>query len=322
MSSVGQHTSHHTDCVIIGAGPAGISAALWLHAFEVPFRWFSTNGHVGGLLDRVNNRIGNYPGGNFPSGAALVEAFKAQLDHSDLTPPSDGHVLRLSQRPDNGWRITFVDEPALVADTVILATGTRYRSLGVTGEAEGMGQCVSQSATADGERFTGETVAVVGGGDAGFENALRLADHGCKVWMLLRNADFEARDSFVERVQANPQIEFYPFPTTVTEIRPHTHKNAGADGGCQLLLDVDGDRQSLDVACLFVRIGVDPVTPQIEPGLEVRSGFVVVDSRQRTSAAGLFAAGDVTASLLRSVATAVGTGATAAKAVALNLGRL
>jgi thioredoxin reductase (NADPH) len=257
----------------------------------------------------------------FASGGALIDAFEAQLDDSGPSRPEDAHLRRLERvftGSTDGWRLSFADRAPLSADTVILATGTRYRKLGVPGEVDGLGQCVSQSATADGERFDGKTVAVVGGGDAGFENALRLTEHDCKVWMLLRNERFEARDSFIERVQANPRIEFYPFPTTVTEIQP----DAGAEGQCRLRLDVAGHPKTLDVACLFVRIGVDPVTPQVEPAIELQDGFVIVDRHQQTSADALFAAGDVTNCVLRSVATAVGTGATAAKAAALHLGRL
>jgi thioredoxin reductase (NADPH) len=305
-----------TDCVIVGAGPAGISAAKWLLSFGVPFRWFSSDGDVGGLLHRVSNAIHNYPGGHFGSGLDLVDALRADVADLDGVSPVAAHVrqLRLS---DGRWHATFLDAAPVRADAVILATGTRYRTLGVPGEDEAMGDCVSQSATADGEHYTGRTVAVVGGGDAGFENALRLAEHGCNVWMLLRNDQFKARPHFVERVEANPKIEFYPFPTTVTEIRP-----GAGDDACRLILDVAGRRQLLDVACLFVRIGVEPVLPAIMPSLETSGGFVVVDSHQQTSADGLFAAGDVTDCLLRSVSTAVGAGATAAKAAALRLGYL
>jgi thioredoxin reductase (NADPH) len=319
MTSVHDHKppKDHIPCVVIGAGPAGISAAQWLPSFEVPFRWFSTNGDVGGLLQRVHNRIENYPGDFYASGGALVEVFEDQLDRGDLSHPESGHVRRIA-RDESGWRLTFADRPSITADTMIVATGTRYRRLGVPGEAETMGTYVSQSATADAQRVAGETCAVVGGGDAGFENALRLAETGCKVWMLLRNDDFKARASFVERVQAHPSIEFHPFPTTVTQVQP----DAGSNGLCRLQLDVVGRPQTLDVACLFVRIGVDPVSPQVEPSPVMVDGFMVVDRDQRTSARGIFAAGDITECPLRSVATAVGSGATAAKSVASYLGVL
>lgn len=318
MNSPRNHIDkEHTGCLVIGAGPAGISAAKWLRSFSVPFRWFSSDGDVGGLLHRVNNAIHNYPGGHFRSGIDLVETLRADVAELDVESPGAAHVRQL-RYVDGCWHATFLDHAPMTADAVILATGTRYRTLEVPGEQEAMGSCVSQSATADGARYAERTVAVVGGGDAGFENALRLAEQGCKVWMLLRNDQFEARPHFVERVVAHPHIEFFPFPTTVTEIRPFGGEGTGEED-CRLILDVAGRRQVLDVACLFVRIGVDPRLPAIVPSVETDDGFVVVDRHQRTSAQGLFAAGDVTDCLLRSVATAVGSGATAAKAVAQHL---
>jgi thioredoxin reductase len=127
--------------------------------------------------------------------------------------------------------------------------------------------------------------------------------------MLLRNDEFKARPEFVAAVMDDPNIEFYPFPTRVESIEP-------TDEGCQLMLDADGEAQSLDVACLFVKIGVEAVLPEIEPEIERENGFVVVDDTQMTSQTGLFAAGDVIKCPLRAVTSAVGTASDATKAVA------
>lgn len=301
-----------TQCAIIGAGPAGISAAMWLECFEVPFEWFAPGAKIGGLLERVNNTVVNFPGGCYGSGSALAEALAQSLQECEVSGPAASRLVG-ARRADGRWQLDFDQRPALACENLILATGTRYRDLGVPGESEGMGSYVSQSATADAPRVAGEQVAVVGGGDAGFENALILAEHGCDVSMLLRSPDFKARPAFVERAEAHPKIEIYPTPTVVERI-------AARPGGCRLELDVEGRSTSLDVACLFVRIGVDPVVPALSPEPEMRDGFLVVDSHQRTSLDGLLAAGDVTDCLLRSVATAVGSGATAARAAAASLG--
>lgn len=306
----------HSPCVVIGAGAAGVSAAKWLHSFEVDFRWFGTRGDIGGLLHRVNNTISNYPGGHYRSGEALIEALRQDVAEFSGPALEDGHVRTL-RRQDERWRIAFADHAPMTADAVILATGTSYRTLDVPGEAEAMGDCVSQSATADAERFAGRRCAVVGGGDAGFENALLLAEAGCEVHMLLRSRHFKARPRFVERAAEHPNIIFSSFPTVVKEINP-----LEGDEGCRLYLDVAGRHAHFTVACLFVRIGVDPVVPDIHPAVDSDHGFLIVDAHQRTSADGLFAAGDVTHCLLRSVATAVGTGATAAKAAAIQIGAL
>ncbi|MFW5968411.1 MAG: NAD(P)/FAD-dependent oxidoreductase [Persicimonas sp.] len=298
----------HTECTVIGAGAAGISAACWLATFEVDYRWFAPEGGFGGILQRVHNAIPNYPGGCYESGEELIDALRDGLERGDIAGPEAGR-LDSAHRSNDAWRLEFADRPALSSEAVILATGTRYRTLGVPGESEAMGDTVSQSATADAESVAGRHVAVVGGGDAGLENALILAEHDCQVTMLLRSEP-KARPTFLERAEADDRIEFYPIPTTVARIDP-------TDDGCRLHLNVRGERDQLDVARLFVRIGVDPVLPDITPQPErTDDGFLLVDDHQRTDLDGLLAASDVTACTLRSVATATGGGARAARTVA------
>ena len=196
------------------------------------------------------------------------------------------------------------------SDIVILATGTRYRTLGVPGEAEGLGSYVLQSSAQHAAAVAGRPVAVVGGGDAASENALNLARVGCAVTLLMRSEP-RARESFREQVAADPNIEVLPIPTTITSLEPR-------DDGCRLHLD---DDSILDVAALFVRISVDPVLPELSPMPERdREGYLVVDREGRTSLPGLLAAGDVTDLPLRGLATAMGAGARAAK-IAQPVGR-
>jgi thioredoxin reductase len=303
-------TVESTPCLIVGAGPAGISAAQWFVSLHVPFRWVSRGGEVGGFLHSVHNTITNYHGGIYEDGRALAEQMEAALGPSGAKRPESGDVSALTRTRDGIWMAEFTDRAPVLASTVILATGTRYRTLGVPGEQEGFQRgYVSQSGTRDAEKFSGEHVAVVGGGDSGFENAIHLSETGCSVSMLLRNDEFKARPEFVTTVQNDPRIEFYPFPTRIESIE-------AAGDGARLSLDVQGDRCTLDVACLFVKIGVEPVVPTIEPDIDKDGGFIVVDQTQMTSEAGLFAAGDVIKCPLRAVTSAVGTAADATKAVA------
>jgi thioredoxin reductase len=299
-----------TPCLIIGAGPAGISAAQWLVSLHVPFRWVTRGGEVGGFLHSVHNTITNYPGGVYENGSELADAMETMLEPSGTEHPESADVARLHRTKDGLWTAECRDRDPILASTVILATGTRYKTLGVPGELEGLERgYVSQSGTRDADRVRGEHVAIVGGGDSGFENAIRLSEVGCRVSMLLRNDEFKARPEFVAAVMDDSNIEFYPFPTRVESIEP-------TDEGCQLMLDVDGEAQSLDVACLFVKIGVEAVLPEIKPDIERENGFVVVDDTQMTSQTGLFAAGDVIKCPLRAVTSAVGTASDATKSVA------
>ena len=300
--------------LVIGAGPAGISTAIWLHNFDVPFHWVDAAGAVGGTLRRIHNEISNFPGGPFEDGQALCASLNGHLSTLDLAPKRHKIVsLRLNDHFDHP---VAVDDEKVEhqAHRIILATGTSYRRLGIPGETEGMGDFVSQSAAGDAPRFAGRSVAVVGGGDAAFENALILADHDCQVTILARNHNFHARTSFVEAVQHHRSIHIPPRPSVVTRIEP-------AQGGCRLFIDQQGHQSILEVAAVFIRIGVDPRVPGGCQSLQKDGrGFIVVDGRGRTSHSDIFAVGDVTITPLRSAITAAGSGAHAAKACAEDLG--
>lgn len=301
----------HPPVFIVGAGPAGISAALWLKSFGLSFDWVDPAERVGGLLRRVHNRIENYPGGPFPNGMALAANMQSHIRESGLSPRP---LAVESIDPFEGaLALTLSDGSVVKPELVMLATGTRYRKLGVPGEEEGLGTFVSQSATADGEDVAGRPVAVVGGGDAGFENALILARLGCQVTLLVRNPIFRARPAHIRAVEEHPGISIAPIPSRVQRID-------GTDKGCRLTVDQDGRICTIDVAALFVRIGVEPLLPGGSLILDSDSrGFLKVDQSFRTSHPCLLAIGDIISSPLRSVATAVGHGAAAAQICAAQL---
>lgn len=299
--------------LVVGAGPAGVSCAMWLDDFGVPFEWVDTDGRIGGMLTRVHNRISNYPGGDYEDGRALADALGRPLQDRGLRPQSST-VTRLRPRADHVTaQLDRVDTRRF--ELVVLATGTSYRTLDVPGETEGMeSECVSQSASAHGAKFAGRDVAVVGGGDAGFENALVLAQHGCRVTMLLRSTDFRARPAFVQAVREHPSIEISSIPSVIKRIEP-------TGDGCRLHVNRVDQTTTLKVAALFVRIGVDPVVP---PGCDELDtddeGYLVVDTAGYTSDNRILAAGDITHTPLPSVAVAVGEGATVAHSCASELG--
>lgn len=301
--------------LVIGAGPAGLSAVQWLQTYGIAFDWVSRGGHVGGMLEHVANPLPNYPGRQYENGAELAEDLRQQVREAAYAPPADATVSRLERRNER-WQATFEDREPAAYRAVVVATGTRYRDLGVPGEREGRGDYVSQSTSRDADRFGGRTVAVVGGGDAGFEGALQLARAGSHVHLLLRSEEFKARPQFVEPVREHPHIFIQPIPSRVECIEALPDPR-----GCRVHVDVQGRPTALEVACVFVRVGVDPVLPAVHPAPEIDdAGYLVVDRRQRTSVDGLFAAGDITDPPLPAVATAVGAGADAAVSVASFLG--
>ncbi len=302
-------------CTVVGAGVAGVCARLWLRTFELPTRWLAEDGEIGGILDRVHNPLENFPGANFEKGRHLADALCTQVDELDDLDLEAARVTSIRRR-DDLWRLETAGGKGFASRTVLLATGTRYRRLEIPGEQEGLGDYVSQSTARDADRFAGCTVAIVGGGDAGFEGALQLADREANVHMLLRNGDFKARPQFVERARQHRRVTIHPFPTTVERIEPLSDPR-----GCRLHVDRAGTATSLEVACLFVRIGVDPVWPDLSPEPEHdEGGYLAVDRHHRTSLERLYAAGEVTDTPLPCVATATGGAARAAHAAAIDLG--
>ena len=307
-------TEQDHNVLLVGAGPAGISAAIWLQDYGVPFLWIDRSRAVGGLLHRVHNCIQNYPGGVFDNGGTLAEHLNEHLLRLDLQPT--GGELVAIEREDEGLVATLDGTRIVRPELLLLTTGTRYRTLGVPGEKEGLGKWVSQSAMADADRFAGQSVAMVGGGDSAFEGAKVLAQAQCSVTMLIRSPELRARPEFVKTVQEDPRITIAPIPSVVERIAP-------TSSGCRLEIDQQGHRHTLEVAALFVRIGVEPALPSgcEELACDAR-GFLCVDHAMTTSAPDILAAGDLRSTDLRSVAVSVGDGAQAAQSCAALLGFL
>ena len=300
--------------LLVGAGAAGVGAALWLHDFEVPFDWLDRRGEIGGILRRVHNGIDNYPCRRFEDGNDLIAELRSHTQVLELAP----RRATLDRVDLSGSNLTAIEAggECQQPSALILATGTRYKTLGIPGESQGMGDYVSQSAMADAHRFAGRKVAVVGGGDSGFENALVLADQGCTVVMLLRNDNFRARPSFITAVREHDRITIAPIPSEVRCIDPIVD-------GCRLEIEQRGETMHLEVACLFVRIGVEPILPSGCHNLDVdKEGYLVVNDLGQSSHPAVYAAGDVISTPLRSVATAVSSGALAARGAAILLGQL
>ncbi len=287
---------------VIGAGPAGVSAVAWLDKFGCPFTWFDAEGTIGGMLHDVHNAIRDYPGLAADRG---VEAARLLASWSHHHPGT--HAVVSIRREGSRFG---VDEQEF--DAVVIATGTRKRRLGVPGEDEGMGDWVTQSAARDAHRYAGREVAVVGGGDSAVEGTIRLVEAGASRVVLLARSPLRARASFRRRLEECGDVVDLRVGAEVVKI-------SRSETGCVAQLR---DGSLVEVAALFVRIGVVPALPALElPLLVDEEGFVVTDEGGHTSVPGIFAAGDVTSTPLRSIASAVGNGATAARSAAAWLER-
>jgi thioredoxin reductase (NADPH) len=293
-----------SDLLIVGAGPAGASAALWARTLGLSTLVLEAGPAPGGQLHHIHFRPTNVAGAVEGHGPAIASALAGQL-------AAVGIEVRC------GDAAVAFDPAALVVRTtagerlkalaVLVACGVRRRRLEVPGESELEGRGVSFSATQDRERFAGEDVVVVGGGNAAFENALILAEVGCHVTLVVRGRP-RARQEFRERVAAAPQIEVLE-GTRVTAVLGEERMRAVRLAGARGEFD-------LPAAGLVVKVGVIPNTGWCAGALELDAeGYLLVDDHLGTSHPRVLAAGDVTRPSLAGIAVALGQGALAAAAV-------
>ena len=293
------------DIAIIGAGPAGLTAALYASRARAKTVVFE-QGIPGGQIV-TTDWIENYPG--FPkglSGQELGDLMLAQAEEYGAQIRSFTPVEKI-EGADLDFIIT-ADGEQYLAKTIIVATGAVPRKLGVPGEAEFTGRGVSWCATCDGALYKGKTVAVVGGGDAAIEEALFLTKFAEKVYVIHRRDELRATKCIQERCFDNPKIEM-KWSRVVSEIK-------GGEGkvvGVELAATNDDDDEYVLVDGVFIFVGVDPASELVKNMVDFdENGYLKIDHDGRTSWPGLFAAGDITDSELKQVITAAAKGASAA----------
>jgi thioredoxin reductase (NADPH) len=290
------------DIVIVGAGPAGVSGALWARSLGLSVTVLEADAEPGGQLHHVHFEMKNFPGSLPGTGRALAERMRDQL--ADVEVRYRATAAGLEPKTP---AVQLVGGDSIAARAVLIASGARKRTLDVPGARELEGRGVSDSATRDRQALAGEEVLVVGGGDAAFENALLLAEVGCRVTIAVRDAG-NARPEFRERVSREPRIEVLDH-TAVTAVL-----GEGRVEGARL----EGERGSFElaVAGVVVKIGVEPSSAWCANAIDRDpDSFVLVDERLGTSQARVWAAGDVTRPAVPGVAVSLGHGALAAHAI-------
>ncbi|HEX3630714.1 MAG TPA: thioredoxin-disulfide reductase [Candidatus Dormibacteraeota bacterium] len=293
------------DIAIIGAGPAGLTAALYAGRARVRTVLLERGAPGGQLLN--TEAIEDYPGFDHITGPELAQrmADQAVKFGVDLTTANVTAIRRQA-----GKKLIQTEDGSYLADYVILTAGGEPKKLGIPGEKEFQGRGVSQCAVCDGAFFKEEEVAVIGGGDAALEEGVFLTRYVKKVYLIHRRDHFRAQAILVEAAKKNPQVELI-LNTVVTEIR-------GNDGQVRevVLKDVrTGSIRTLPVTGVFVFIGFQPNVQFFDHAEHLEHdplGFLVTDSTMQTSLPGLYAAGDVRAQLTRQITTAVGDATTAA----------
>lgn len=294
------------DVIVIGAGPAGLSAAAWAHTLELDYLALDAATALGGQLHRVHNRVVDYIGVSASNGAELAAAFARHAGALGVRISTSVEVARVDVA---NRTVETAAADRFAARRLVIATGVRRRKLGVPGEADFVGRGVSPSASKFAELFRDQPVLVVGGGDAAFEEALILARVCTRVTLAHRSDRFRARRDFRERVAADPKIDVL----AGVELE--------AIEGTDRVERVRLGGRELDVAGVFICAGIEPNTELVAGQVELDDrGYVAVDSRQRTSAEGVYAVGDVTAGSSLTIAAAVGEGAAAVKDIQRRLG--
>jgi thioredoxin reductase (NADPH) len=289
--------------VIIGGGPAGLTAGLYCARSR-----FNTllieKGVIGGQITNAE-RVENYPG--FPKGISGIEL--GQLIHEQAT--SYGLEILLAEVtkavPGQKHNLVSTSEGDFVAESIIIASGAQFRKLGVPGEDKFVGKGVSYCATCDGPLFKGKAVAVIGGGDAALTEALYLNKFASSVKVIHRRSQLRASKILQERAMAEPKIEFI-WDTVITQIE-------GAGVVKQLMLKSTRNAKIaiLELAGVFVAIGSEPNSAQWRGLLPLdEAGYIITNELMETKIPGIFAAGDVRHNSARQAITAAGDGATAA----------
>ena len=299
------------DVVIIGAGPAGMSAALWCDELGLDTLLLEQGAEVGGQLFNVYNPIGNYLGVRAADGRELRDAFAAQVAGAEFDIWTEVEIERLDLATR---RITLTNGEQVQSIFIIIATGVRRRRLGIAGERELAGRGVLESATRDRHLVAGRDACVVGGGDAAVENALLLAEVCPTVTLVHRGRELSARSEFVERLRGEHCITVFKESTLQRIIGDE------AVEAVEILRSGALKPFQMAVGGVLVRIGVEPNNELFRDQLRLDTrGYVAVTSEHETSVENVFAVGDISNPLAPTISGATGAGATAAKVIAARI---
>lgn len=288
------------DIIIIGSGPAGLSAAIYAQRACLDTIVIEKNGISGGQV--LNTwEVDNYPGFPGVTGFELSRQFREHANKLGARVVQDEVVqVELS----GNVKKVVCEEETYEARCVILASGAHHRMLEVPGEEELRGAGVSYCATCDGAFFRGRTVAVVGGGDAALEDAIFLARMCEKVYIVHRRDKLRGAKRLQERLQALENIEFVWNSETVA-----IEGNAQVEA-LRLRQTKTGEEKRLDVDGVFIAVGIAPESELYAGQLELdEQGYIRADESGQTSVPGVFAAGDVRTKALRQILTAASDGA-------------
>lgn len=290
------------DVVIIGAGPAGMTAAVYTARANLSTVMIE-RGVPGGQMANTED-VENYPGYESILGPDLANKM---LDHAKKfgTEYAYGDVKEVLD--GNPYKIVKVGNKDYKAKAVIVATGNKARLLGAPGEKELSGRGVSYCAVCDGAFFKNKELVVVGGGDSAVEEAVFLTKFASKVTIVHRRDQLRAQKILQDRAFKNEKIEFI-WDSTLEEIYGENHVE-----GVRIKNKKTGEVTDFPTGGVFIYVGMDPLTSAVENlGITNDAGYILTNDNMETKIPGVFAAGDVREKSLRQIVTATGDGSIAA----------
>ena len=285
------------DCVVIGAGVAGMTAAIYLKRANIDFILLE-KGVPGGQINKSSN-IENYPGFKKVDGPTLAFNIYEQIEKLGVDYKY-GDVKEV--RDSENYKVVCTDKEEFVTKTVIIATGRRPRELGLANEKKLLGSGISYCAYCDGMLYKNKDVIIIGGGNSALEEALYIADIANKVYIVHRSSEYRADQFLIDKVNKKENIIKY-FNKEVIDILEQDDKFSGVKLNDESVINADG---------LFIYIGQIPETNFIDNIKTTEDGYIITDSHLKTSDDKIYACGDVLKKDLYQIATSIGEGALAA----------
>ncbi|CAI8870274.1 NAD(P)/FAD-dependent oxidoreductase [Priestia megaterium] len=300
----------HVDVLIIGGGPAGISAAVWCKRLGVDCLLLEEQAQLGGQLFTIYNEIIDYPGIQAENGIEMQRKMVQHFIDMGCLYEVNTKVISIDERSKTVKVKQQETEKEISYTYLILATGSSQRKLGVPGEQQMIDRGEVYSASADGERLKGKRVALIGGGDRAFEGAHLLASQAKQVYLIHRSTHFKAREQYVEKVLSDPGVKVMT-DTEVTAIHGKHHVTS-ID-----LKSKNSECKNLSVDAVLIRLGIAPNVELIkEKVTTTQSGLIVINEVHQSSDPSIYAIGDAcTTPLFSSISSSAGQGAIVAKYV-------
>jgi thioredoxin reductase (NADPH) len=292
------------DVVIIGGGPAGISAAVWCADLGLSCVVLERERKPYGQLHWIHNPIRNYLGVRARNGADLIERFDETVTSWNIRIETETVVENIDCKRR---AITLGGDREISARALFIATGVRRRKLGVPGEDRFAGKGILTSGAGERESVKGKRVVVVGGGDAAAENALLLADFAAQIYLIHRRDRLTARPEFRQAVESRVNIDTILESEVIELTGSHRLEHVEIKGP-------EGSITRLPADHFIARIGVDPNSELVASQVDLdENSYILVDAESHTSTEAVYAIGDVANPASPTISTATGTGATAAK---------